>query len=261
MSQYEELDITIDGVRTRVRKGGNGPALLYWHGAGGSGKWHIHHALLAEHFTVYAPDHPGWGASDSPEWMDTMHDYVLHHDGLIRHLGIEKPILVGHSLGGWMAAEFATTYPERLQALVLANAAGHPFQDEVPDFFATSARGGEELARMLFHKMDVAATYLPQNPTPEDRLRAYHEQTSTARLVWHTWYNAKLLCRLSRLTFPTLVLWGEHERLFPVAHAHGYAQAIPGSCLTILDDCGHMVPFENPTAFSQAIIQFYEENR
>src|SRR5689334_12181304 len=126
MPPYEEIFVDVYRVRTRLLKGGQGPALVYWHGAGGGDQWHPHHALLARQFTVYAPDHPGWGGSDAPEWMDTIQDYVLHHDALLRALGIERPILVGHSLGGWMAAAFAITYPERLAALALVNAAGFP---------------------------------------------------------------------------------------------------------------------------------------
>jgi pimeloyl-ACP methyl ester carboxylesterase len=261
MGGFEELDLMIDGIRTRVLKGGSGPDLLYWHGAGGCGRWYPHHQLLAERFTVYAPDHPGWGASDSPEWMDVVQDYVLHYDAMLRALQIKRPVLVGHSLGGWMAAEFAVTYPDRIAALALVNAAGFPFDAEaVPDFFAVAARGGPEFAQMVFHKMDVAA-FFPTEVTQEDRLRMYHELTSTARLAWHLWYEAKLPRRLSRLIAPTLVLWGAHERLFPVALAHKYATAIPGARLTILDDCGHMVPYENPTAFCQAIVELYAEVR
>src|ERR1043166_8337086 len=130
MSSYEELTLEVHGVKTRVRKGGSGPPLVYWHGAGGGGHWFPHHALLAEHFTVYAPDHPGWSDSDNPEWMDTMLDYVLHYDSLFRPLDIEYPTLVAHPLAVWMAAAFATTYPTRLARLTLVNAAGFPFDTE-----------------------------------------------------------------------------------------------------------------------------------
>jgi pimeloyl-ACP methyl ester carboxylesterase len=262
MSRVEELDVAIQGVRTRVLKGGAGPDLLYWHGAGGGGRWHLHHDLLAERFTVYASDHPGWGASESPEWMDSMQDYALHYDSLMRVLGIRQPVLVGHSLGGWMAAEFAVTYPDRIAALALVNAAGFPFDTEpVPDFFAMAARGGPEFAQLIFHKMDVASAFFPQEVTPEDRLRMYHELTSTARLAWHIWYDDKLPRRLARITAPTLVLWGAHERLFPVALAHKYAAAIPGARLTLLEDCGHMTPFENPEALCREVVALYGEAR
>lgn len=258
MNSYEEMILDIHSVRTRVLRGGSGPALVYWHGAGGAGRWFPHHALLADHFTVYAPDHPGWGGSDTVEWMDTMQDYVLHHDSVLRSLGLEQPVLVAHSLGGWMAAMFAATYPDRLSALALVNAAGMPATEEsIPDFFACVARGGEELARLLFHKPEAAAAYYPAQPTAEDRLRVFHEMTSTARIAWNRWFEDKMAYRLPRITTPTLVLWGARERLFPVALGRRYADAIPGAEFQVMENCGHMLPFEEPAAFVQAILRLH----
>ncbi len=265
MGQFEELILTINGVRARVLKGGSGPDLLYFHGAGGGGGWLPHHALLAEHFTVYAPDHPGWGESDSPEWMDTIQDYVLHYEGLTKALGVNHPVLIGHSLGGWMAAEFAIAYPDRIDALVLMNAAGLPFdnaslEDEVvPNFFAAASRGGPEFAKMLFYDQAIASAYFPAVQTPEDILRRYREQTSTARIVWHTWFEPKLERRLARITAPTLILWGAHDGLIPVSFARRYAEAIPGAKLQILNDCAHMIPVENPVALCQSVVDLYRE--
>jgi pimeloyl-ACP methyl ester carboxylesterase len=260
LSDYSERFVDVQGVRTRLLVGGRGPDLVYLHGAGGCGEWFPHLDLLARRFTVYAPESPGWGGSDSPEWMDTIQDYVLHYDALLRDLGLARPVLVGHSLGGWMAADFAVTYPERLAALVLVCAAGFPFDAEpVPDFFATMARGGPALDRMLFYKGDVAAAFLPPQPTPEEMLRRYHELTSTARITWHLWFDAKLPRRLARVKTPTLVLWGEHEQLFPLELGRKVADAIPGATLKVIEDCGHMLPFESPGALAEAIGAFVRE--
>lgn len=258
MTSHDARFVDIHGVRTRVLCGGSGPPLVYLHGAGGTGLWFPHLAQLAERFAVYAPESPGWGGSDDADWMDTIQDYVLHHDGVIRALDLERPVLVGHSLGGWIAAELAVTYPDRLAALVLVDAAGMPIdQEPVPDFFAMVGRGGDEFARMVFEKMDVAATLFPTTPTFEDKLRIYRELTATARLVWHTWFDDKLPRRLARVATPTLVVWGAHERLFPVALAHKYAQAIRGARLELFDDCGHMLPFESPSELARTIAAFY----
>ncbi len=259
MSSYEELTLDVQGVKTRIRKNGSGPPLVYWHGAGGAGQWYSHHALLAQHFTVYAPDHPGWGDSEVVEWMDTMHDYVLHYDSLFRILGIERPTLVGHSLGGWMAAAFASTYPNRLARLALVNAAGFPIDDEpMPDFFAAAARGGPQFVQMLFRNQEAAAAYFSPTPTPEDRLRRFREMTSSARIAWHCWFDDKMPMRLARLTVPTLVLWGEYDGIFPASLAHKYAAAIPNARLLVLPDCGHMVPYEAPETLVRAILDLPE---
>jgi pimeloyl-ACP methyl ester carboxylesterase len=160
-----------------------------------------------------------------------------------------------------MAAEFATTYPDRLAALALVNAAGFPFDETepVPDFFAAAARGGVEFAQLVFHKMDVAMQFFPAKPTPEEILQTFRHLTSTARIAWHVWFDDKMPQRLKRLAgtaqrpFPTVVLWGEHDRIFPVSLGRKYADAIPGATFKAFDDCGHMVPFENPSAFVEAI--------
>jgi pimeloyl-ACP methyl ester carboxylesterase len=261
MPEFDELFLDVHGVKTHVLKGGDGPPLLYWHGAGGCGKWFPHHTLLSQRFTVYAPDHPGWGGSDVVEWMDTVHDYTLHNDALIHALDIEKPVLVGHSLGGWMAADFAATYPDRLKALVLVNSAGYPFEADspVPDIFAAAARGQDHFARLVFHKMDVAAAFFPPEPTPEERLIGFRHLTSTARIVWHTWFDDKLPRRLARVRVPALALWGAHDRLFPAEMARQFAEAIPGGKWKLIDDSGHMLPIENPQALANAVIELAGE--
>lgn len=261
MAQFEELHLNIHGVKTCVRKGGTGPALVYWHGAGGCGRWFPHHDLLAEHFTVYAPDHPGWGGSEGPEWMDTIHDYTLHNDSLMRALEIDRPILVGHSLGGWMAADFAATYPDRLKALVLVNSAGYPFEADspVPDFFAAAARGGPAFAQLLFQKMEVAAAFFPAEPTEEEILIGFRHLTATARIAWHIWFDEKLPHRLGRVRTPSMVLWGEHDRVFPASMAQQFADAIPGGRARIVHDSGHMVPLENPQALLEAVLEMDKE--
>ena len=259
MSDHEDLTLDVQGLKTHVLKGGSGPALLYWHGAGCTERWYPHHAELAKSFTVYAPDHPGWGLSENAEWMDEIQDFVLFHDSLIRQLGLDRPLLVGHSLGGLFASEFAATYPDRLLALALVDAAGMPFtdQDDVPDFFAAANRGGIEFAPLVFHKLDVAMATFPYPPTNDDLLRFYREMTVTARLMWDKWFDAKLPRRLPRITCPTAVIWGAHERLFPVSLGQKFAELIPNAELRLIEDAGHMAPLESPEAFAEEILRLY----
>ena len=103
-------------------------------------------------------------------------------------------------------------------------------------------------------KLDANQT----DSSPEDRLRAFRELTITARIAWSKWFNDKLPRHLGRVQTPSLILWGTHEKLFPVALAQKYADALPHATLQLFDDCGHMVPFENPTEFAKAIVEFVE---
>jgi pimeloyl-ACP methyl ester carboxylesterase len=257
VSEHESLYLDVQGIKTHLLRGGRGPDLVYVHGAGLCEEWYPHHAELAKHFTVYAADNPGWGKSDNAEWMDEIQDYVLFLDALLRTLGLKSPILVGHSLGGLFAAEFAATYTDRLAALALVDAAGMPFtaEDDVPDFFAVAGRGGLEFAQMVFNKLDVAAANFNYPPTHEDLLRFHRELTSTARLMWEKWFDAKLPRRLPRIQTPTAVIWGQHERLFPIAIGRRFAELIPSAEFRLIEDAGHMAPLESPETFAEEILR------
>src|SRR5512147_1647657 len=112
--------IEVRGVRTRLLKGGRGRPLLVMHPEFGAGMWAPYHDALAARFHVLAPDHPGFGGSDRPPWLDGVDDLVFHYVDLLDQLGIERAAIVGCSLGGWIAAAFAIAHPERVERLVLA---------------------------------------------------------------------------------------------------------------------------------------------
>jgi pimeloyl-ACP methyl ester carboxylesterase len=249
-------DETIDvrGVRTHLLRGGDGPPLLYLHGAAPSAVWLPVHERLAERFTLFAPDHPGFGLSDRPEWLTGIDDVVLHYADLLATLGLERPILVGHSLGGWIAAAFAVFFSDRIRSLILANAGGLSVGGElIPDLFAM---GRERLAATLFHRPEDAARLLPPLATEDDRVRRFRDMTTLALLAWNPPFDPKLARRLERITTPTLVLWGEHEQFISPAHGEAFRDAIPGARLQILPECGHMAPLEQPDAFAEAVFDF-----
>src|SRR6266480_2038446 len=121
-----ERMIDVRGVATHIFEAGSptGVPLLYLHGMRLSNLWLDYHDALARHFHIFAPDMPGLGLSERPDWMRDVSDYVLYYRDLLDVLDLQEPFVVGHSLGGWMAAELAVFYPERVGKLVLSNAAG-----------------------------------------------------------------------------------------------------------------------------------------
>jgi pimeloyl-ACP methyl ester carboxylesterase len=121
-----ERTVSVRGISTHLFEAGDpsAPPVLYLHGTFLGNLWLDFHLALAQQFHVFAPDTPGFGLSERPDWMRDMSDYVLYFRDLLDTLGLEKATLVGHSLGGWMAAELAVWYPERVEKLVLSNAAG-----------------------------------------------------------------------------------------------------------------------------------------
>ncbi|MFT4583139.1 MAG: pimeloyl-ACP methyl ester carboxylesterase [Gammaproteobacteria bacterium] len=130
---HRDERIDVRGKNAQVLVGGSGPPLLYLHSAGGEVAWLPLFDLLSQHFEVFVPAHPGFVYSDGLDEIDSMEDLVLHYTDLIDLLGIVQPALVGLSLGGWTAAEFATRYSDRIGALVLIAPVG--VRPPVQDFF------------------------------------------------------------------------------------------------------------------------------
>jgi pimeloyl-ACP methyl ester carboxylesterase len=246
--------VTVDGIATHLLVGGSGPPLVYLHGVAPAGEWLPVHDVLAESFTVYAPDHPGFGKTDRPDWLDGMDDLVLHYEELFRVLDLQHPALVGFSLGGWLAAELAVTYPDLPGALVLLNSAGlHIDGALIPDL---PALAGPKLLETVFYDWRVAMEYASARSAPDERLKSFRALTSLALLAWNPWFDPKLQRRLRRVAAPTLVLWAEHDRLIQPIYGEAFRDAIPGARLQALPDCGHMAPIERPAAVAEAVRSF-----
>jgi pimeloyl-ACP methyl ester carboxylesterase len=124
MSAYTDTFVTVAGCRTRVLRGGEGPPLLFLHGASGGGRWLPFMARLARRFDVIAPEHPGFGQSADPPWLDAIGDLAYFYLDLLRALDLRGVHLVGTSMGGWIAAELAVRSTEHLKTLTLVCAVG-----------------------------------------------------------------------------------------------------------------------------------------
>ncbi len=255
MRTHAEEIRQIAGARVQLLTGGAGPPLLYLHGAVGGGLWLPFHDLLARHFTVYAPAHPGFGKSEDPEWLQSVDDLVFYYLDLLDELGLDHVHLVGLSLGGWIAAELATVCSHRLGRLVLVDAAGIRVPGVTPpDLFAM---GPEDVVRVLYKRPEAAAALFPPDPTPEQIETQLRQRMTVARLAWNPYFeNPKLLMRLHRIRVPTLIIWGEDDRLFPLEHAKAFQAAISGASLSVLSDCGHVPPLDAPEAFATAVTRF-----
>jgi pimeloyl-ACP methyl ester carboxylesterase len=248
----EETFVEVRGTRVQLFADGQGEPLVFLHGAGG-GAWTPGLARLAEQYHVYAPVHPGFGQSDDrPEW-DRLDDYVYHYLDVLDTLGLNRVHLVGASLGGWLAAEFAVGHAHRLRTLTLLDAAGL-WLDEAPmaDLFMISP---EEQQQLMWH--DPSRAPKPPPPTPESMLAQAKASTTVARLAWKPFFhNPKLPGRLARIDVPTLILWGESDRLIPVEHGRRYQELIPGAEFQTIPECGHTILREQADRGAAAIIAF-----
>jgi pimeloyl-ACP methyl ester carboxylesterase len=254
----QETLLKIRGTKIQMLKGGSGEPLLYLHSAGGEIVELPFFAQLAQHYTVYIPAHPGFSQSEGLEKIDTIEDLVFHYTDLMDHLGLTQPYMAGLSLGGWLAAELACRYPQRIRKLALINAAGLrvPGAPMADIFAATPA----ETRNLIFYDphSDLAKTFVPDVPSPAVLENVLKAREATARVGWNPYLcNPKLRGRLYRITVPTLVLWGDSDRLIPVAHGKAYHEGIMGSKLVLMEKCGHAPPFERPEETVKILREFF----
>ena len=246
--------VTANGTEVPVQIGGKGPRLLYLHGAGGAGQWTEAHQRLAGSFTVYAPVHPGFGGTPLPDWVDGADDLAFHTIDLVAELGLRRPLIVGASLGGYIATEMAIFRPELAAGLVLVDAVGLRPDQPMPDLFIMDPF--EALSVLFNDPSKVMATMPASGPDVDFIVRQYEEQAATARVLWQRAYDPKLERRLHHITAPTLVLWGADDRLLPPAHGEKLAKLLPNARFQLIDGCGHVPPIEAPDAFAAAVIDF-----
>lgn len=244
----------VAGATARVAIQGEGPPLVYLHGSGGA-NWPSALTLLAQRFRVYVPEHPGFGDTERPDWVETVQDIALFYLDLFETLGLSEINLVGQSLGGWIAAELASLCSHGLGRLVLADAAGLYLPGvERPDMFTMTPEGWN---RTLYHDPALAERALAVTPTPEALRASVRNRAMVARLGWNPYLSdRRLRPRLHRIRVPTLVVWGAQDRVIPPAYARAYADAIPGARVALIEHCGHLVAAEQPEKFARVVGDF-----
>ena len=237
----------------------SGPPFVYLHSTlGESLRWLPFHQAWSKRFTVYSPLHPGFGQSGGFDQVDTIEDMAFHYVEMFDELGLTDVVLGGVSLGGWIAAEFACRWPERVRKLWISAAPGLWVENEpLPDLFREMGKP-DLMRRRLFHDPDgYMARLLIEDQPPEDKvLAAYQSMTVLARLVWERPYDPKLAARLWRVQCPVLLLWGADDRLVPPAYGEAYRKCLPQAELKLIPACGHLAMFEKEAEFVQAVADF-----
>jgi pimeloyl-ACP methyl ester carboxylesterase len=206
------------------------------------------------------PEHPGFGSSDTPVWLDNVQDLALFYLDLLSQIDLSNVDLVGFSLGGWIAAELAVRNTQRLNSLTLIDAAGiHvPGVPQIDTFLVSD----EQLVRNLFHDPKRAEATLAELRRPEIEDVVLKNRAATARLTWQPrGYDPHLRKWLHRIDVPTLIVWGANDKLYPPEYAYAYQRLIPGSKVVIIPDCGHVPQAEQPTDFVVALEGFLAGKR
>jgi pimeloyl-ACP methyl ester carboxylesterase len=236
---------------------GDGPPLLFLHAETGldfSAPWVD---ALAETYRVIAPSHPGFGRSELPRWMSSVDDLAYTYLDLLDALDLRDVTLVGVGFGGWIAAEVAVRNTSRIGRLVLADTLGIKLGDrltrDIVDIFVTKQ---SDLAQLSYHdpsRGEVQAAGM----SDDDARILFRNREAVALFGWSPYmHNPKLKYQLHRIDVPTLVLWGESDRIVTESYGRAFAGAIPDSVFETIPAAGHFPHVEQPDVFAQRIRAF-----
>ncbi|CAN5826567.1 alpha/beta fold hydrolase [soil metagenome] len=279
MSATERTTFSLHGHEVFYRRAGDGPVLLLVHGmAGSSATWQPLMDELAEHVTVVAPDLPGHGNSDKPRGDYSLGAHASFLRDLLYQLDLGPATVVGQSLGGGITMQFAYQHPELCQRLVLVGSGG--LGDEVSGLLrALTLPGVEYLLPAAFvpvigNAVNGTTRLLGKvglHPSPElvQMWRAYTSLTDaeTRTAFLHTLrsvvdHRGQRVSALDKIylaeQMPTLIAWGDNDRIIPVQHAYDAHEAIPGSRLEIFEGCGHFIHAEEPARFARLLRDFID---
>lgn len=256
-----EKETLVFGQKIHYVEAGSGPTVILLHGLGGSSRaWQPNIGPLSEKFHVVVPDQIGFGKSDKPLVNYRIRTYVDFLDQFCRQLKIERATLVGNSMGGWVAAAFTAAFPDRVDKLVLVDAAGYsPSKDVDPRTFyglnPTTREGMKVLVAKVFYNK-LFHTDAAIDASIAARLAAgdgYTINSITDSIIRGEDFLDDTVKTIKR---PTLIVWGRHDGLLPLSDGERFNKDIAGSKLVVFEECGHVPNFEKPAEFNSAVITF-----
>lgn len=272
---------TVHGYRRAFRIAGSGPAILLIHGIGdNSTTWNGVHAKLAQRFTVIAPDLLGHGQSDKPRADYSVAAYANGMRDLLSVLDIERVTIVGHSLGGGVAMQFAYQFPQLVDRLILVSAGGVTKDVNIVFRLASLPMGSEAMALLrlplVLPAVQIAGRIvgkaigttslghdLPNvlrilDDLPEPTASAAFGRTLRAVVDWRGQMVTMLdRCYLTE-AIPVQIIWGTKDVVLPVRHAHMAHAAMPGSQLEIFEGSGHFPFHDDPARFIDIVERFMD---
>jgi 4,5:9,10-diseco-3-hydroxy-5,9,17-trioxoandrosta-1(10),2-diene-4-oate hydrolase len=262
MPSIKSRYIKVGNLKIRYYLGGQGEPLLIIHGGNSHAKlWVKNMRELYQNHTIYVPDLPGFGLSQAMEGNFYVPELVDFIDKFAQAVGLESFHLMGHSLGGAIAASYAFQYPKKVSKLVLMDSMC--FGEEIalwvrvlslPAFCSSVGKGlvalfqgVKWLTEATFRSMDFIIPISQASIIIGSSSVTLHTQTVV------------LIQRLSEIIAPTLVIWGENDRIVPVKQAYAAATVIPDCQLKVFEDCGHSAYQQRLPEFSQLVIRFLEK--
>jgi len=249
--------ISVSGVTLDIEERGAGRPLLFLHAGEGLQPRHPSLDHLAARFRVIAPHHPGFGESTLPDWFGTVDDIAYLYLDLARTLDLQDAVLVGTDFGGWVAAEMAVRNMQRFTHLVLAAPLGIKLggvtDRDIADMHAIPRAEFMRLAWADPRRGEIDYTALPES----ELAAIVRGREALALFGWKPYmHNPRLKRWLHRIDLPTLLLWGEHDRIVTPTYGEGWCAAIPGARMELIRDAGHFPHWEQPDAFAERVAGF-----
>ena len=256
---FTEQMVHAGDAQVQHYKGGMGEPLLVFHDELGFPGWVRFLQGLAKDRTVYMPMVPGFGESPRLDWVMTMRDMAGWSLHATDSLGLGPVKAIGISIGGWLAAEMAAMEPHAFKKLALVSPMGiRPPRGEILDMFVLGAQ--ELLAKSVLDpkKTPEYDQVNPQKPTADQVEMWERGREESCLLGWKTYMHDPVLPHLLRRLngLPTLVLWGRQDPIIPVSAGEAYRDAIKGSRLVVLEDCGHHPELEKTEEFLRHVQGF-----
>jgi len=259
-SAIQDHGVDVGGYRLRYLEAGSGPPVVLLHGLGADSRtWRLAMPVLAERAHVYALDQLGFGQSEKPEISYRIQTLVDSLGGFLDTMHLDRASIVGNSLGGWVAASFAAAHPERVDHLVLVDAAGYGEPGQIV----------QDYLSRFDPAMAAQAQQFLSGLTPDERrameaaLAAYFARRSRGdgyamgSLIQSIMRGEDALGdSVKRIKAPTLVLWGRNDPVIPVRMADKLADDIPKAKKVVLDGCGHRPQVECSAVFIKAVQKF-----
>jgi pimeloyl-ACP methyl ester carboxylesterase len=257
----EPTFIDIRGILIEIVDRGSGRPLLFLHPGIGIDPAAPVLDRLAAGARLIAPSHPGFGRSALPRGFTTIDDLAYFYLDLMDTLDLRDAIVVGVSLGAWIAAEIATKSTARIARLVLADAVGIRVSEdpEVSDIADVFAMPEKDFVALAFRD-PAKGTRDPAAPEAALVAQARNLE-ATARFAWSPYmHDPKLKGRLHRVDVPTLVLWGAQDRIVTPDYGRAYAAALPDARFALIEQAGHFPHIEQPDEFARQVLSFATAN-
>jgi len=257
--------VKVSGFDVSYLKGGHAgdtEPVLYLHGMGGAGRWEAYHMALGTVALTYVPQLPGWQEGQPPTGIESVQDYAALVVELLDAVGIDQGILMGHSVGGWIAMYVATMHPDRVSRLILVD----PMGLDVPSAPSPNLQtiDEESFAKAVFGRLGLIATAqaygfgaerenVRRGPEFE---RQWKGRGLVASLVQGPCADAELTRQVQTISVDTLLIWGRLDGIVPLPHGEVLRATLRHSRLKVLERCGHLPMVEKPETFHRLLYDF-----